>query len=68
MMRVTRKSPFSGETNTLWLNITAPQIQAYDEGVLLQNAFPNLSADEREFFKTGITAEEWDVTFGEDNA
>ena len=26
---------------------------------LIQNAMPNLSADEREFLMTGITPEEW---------
>ena len=29
-------------------------------GMLIQNAFPTLDADQREFIKTGITAEEWD--------
>lgn len=63
-MHVTRRSPFTGITRTLDLNITARQVAAYDNGALLQNAFPNLSADEREFYKTGITGEEWDQMFG----
>jgi hypothetical protein len=63
-MKVTRRSPFTGITRTLDLNITAAQIAAYNGGALLQNAFPQLSADEREFYKTGITGEEWDQTFG----
>ena len=32
---------------------------AYDQGALLQDAFPTLGAPEREFIKTGVTAEEW---------
>jgi hypothetical protein len=36
-------------------------IAYYEEGVLLQNAFPNLSADDREFIKTGI--DNWDEVF-----
>ncbi len=39
---------------------------AWDAGELLQDAFPTLSADEREFIKTGITPQEWDAMFGED--
>ena len=33
---------------------------------LVQNAFPDLSADDREFILTGITPEEWDQIFGKD--
>jgi hypothetical protein len=33
-------------------------------GELIQNAMPHLSADDREFVKTGITGEEWDQLFG----
>jgi hypothetical protein len=63
-MQVTRTSPFTGVTRTLDLNITEAQVSAYNAGALLQNAFPALNADEREFFKTGITGEEWDQAFG----
>lgn len=63
-MIVTRKSPFSGKLNTMDLPITEAQVQRYEEGALLQIAFPNLNADQREFFKTGITSEEWETMFG----
>ena len=62
---IKRKSLFSGVTRTRELNITPEQINAYMNGALLQDAFPNLSAEDREFFKTGITSEEWDMMFGE---
>ncbi|WP_396189902.1 hypothetical protein [Flavobacterium sp.] len=29
----------------------------------MQDAFPHLSADDREFIMTGITAEEWNELF-----
>lgn len=35
-------------------------------GMKVQNAFPFLSSDEREFLMTGITKAEWDRTFSED--
>jgi hypothetical protein len=38
--------------------------QAYNDGALLQDAFHFLDADEREFYKTGITPEQWNRIFG----
>jgi hypothetical protein len=34
---------------------------------LIQNAMPRLNADEREFIKTGVTAEEWEEMFSTPN-
>jgi len=57
----------SGEVNEMDLDITPEQLESYELfGVLLQDAFPNLSPAERKFIKTGITPEEWYDTFGED--
>jgi hypothetical protein len=47
------------------IQVTEAQIAAWEGGELIQNAMPNVSADEREFIKTGITAEEWENTFGD---
>ena len=63
MLKVTRKSQWSGITRTLELNITSEQMAAYETKLLVQNAFPQLTADEREFIKTGVTAEEWEELF-----
>ena len=61
-MQITRTNPFTGKTNTRDLDVTEAQLVAYyEQGVLLQNAFPNLSADDREFIKTGI--DNWDEMF-----
>lgn len=65
-MQITRKSMVSGVERTMDLNITQGQIDAYNRGTLLQDAFPNLTDAEREFFKSGITDEEWKATFGDD--
>lgn len=69
MLSITRKSQLSGITRTLELDITPQQAADYLNGALIQDAFPNLSADEREFIMTGITPEEWDAAFeeGEDD-
>lgn len=63
-MLVTRTSPFSGKVHTMDINVTEAQIAAWQNGELIQRAFPHLSADEREFIKTGITPQEWEETFG----
>ena len=62
-MIVTRVSPISGKVNSLDLNITVEQLAEWQAGAYIQNAFPNLTPDEREFLKTGITAEEWEAMF-----
>ncbi len=66
-MEITRTSISTGITRTRNLDVTPEQIDAYlIKGELLQNAFPHLSAGDREFIKTGIPDEEWAETFGED--
>ena len=59
-MLITRTSPFTGKTVTKEINVTPEQIYAYNNGALIQRAFPHLTPGEREFIKTGITDEEWD--------
>lgn len=65
-MNITRKSMISGITRTMDLPITEAQLQAWEQGMLVQRAFPNLTPDQREFILTGITDEEWESTFGEE--
>jgi len=62
-MLITRTSPFSNETNVMEIDVTQEQLSSWESGTLIQNAMPNLSADEREFIMTGITPEEWDSAF-----
>lgn len=64
-MNITRISPFSGKTNTMEIAVTQTQLDEWASGVLIQNAMPHLSPDEREFIMTGITPEEWDKAFSE---
>lgn len=39
-------------------------MKAYNEGALMQEAFPFLSTDEREFLISGFTPAMWERTFG----
>ena len=59
-MLITRTSPFSGIVHIMDLDVTDSQLHRWQWGGLIQDVFPHLTADEREFIKTGITAEEWD--------
>ncbi len=64
-MEIARKSQYSGEWNVMELDITQEQLDAYEDGEgRIQDIFPNLSPDEREFLMTGITPEEWKQIFG----
>ena len=66
-MIITRKSMVSGIERSMDLPVTEAQLERYyEEGILLQNAFPNLTPGQREFIKTGITQAEWVDIFGED--
>jgi hypothetical protein len=57
-MIVSRKSPLSGETNTMDIAITRADIINWEAGSLIQDVMPNITATEREFIMTGITAED----------
>lgn len=63
-MLIQRVSMLSGARNAREIPVTQEQLDAWNSGVLIQNAMPNLSADDREFIKTGITPEEWEDLFG----
>ena len=62
-MKITRTNPFTGQENTMDLDVTYEQVEAYFEGKLLVQEFPNLTPGEREFIKTGITEDAWDDMF-----
>lgn len=62
-MKITMKSPFTGTINTLEIDVTMKQIEAWHDGALIQDVMPDVSADEREFIMTGITPEEWKEAF-----
>ena len=58
-MLITKTSMLSGNTSSMDIDVSQDQIDLWQGGSLIQNAMPNLSADEREFIMTGITPEEW---------
>lgn len=66
-MEITRKSLFSGVVRTRELDITQEQIDEWENGALIQNVFPHLSADDREFLMTGMAPDEWDALTKEED-
>lgn len=68
-MLVSKRSMISGHMSTRDIPITEERFAEYmriGHLVKIQEFFPDLSADDREFLLTGTTPEEWDDTFGED--
>jgi hypothetical protein len=65
-MKITRTNPFNAaETSTMDLPVTLDQVDAYMQGVNVQDAFPQLDAAQREFIKTGITDDIWNEIFAD---
>ena len=66
-MIIFKQSPITGETVSREIDVERHALERFEAGgILIQDAFPNISADDREFILTGITPEEWDAHFGED--
>ena len=69
MITVKKRSEFTGKLHTRSLDITQTEYDSYmsrrSKGNvdLIQNEFPDLSLDDREFIKTGATPGEWDKLF-----
>jgi len=67
MVTFERKSQLTGITHQMTFALSPDdfrdRLESWQEGALIQNAFPMLDADEREFIMTGITPSEWDEAF-----
>jgi hypothetical protein len=64
-MLITKKSMVTGNTTTKDIKISIHQLNAWKNGMLIQDAMPQVSAPDREFIKSGITNEEWNNLFKE---
>lgn len=61
-MKIKRRSELTQQESEREIDVTEEQLARYEDGgILLQDAFPHLDADDREFIKTGITPEEWSL-------
>lgn len=57
--------PRCGETITLKARVE--DLRRWQNGELIQNVFPTMSADDRERFMTGYCPTCWDILFAEEN-
>jgi hypothetical protein len=65
-MIVVRINHFSGKEQSMDLDVTEEQLHNYFVNrAFLQDAFPQLSPEERDFIKFGVTPEQWKEIFGE---
>jgi hypothetical protein len=62
-MIIRKKSIISGIVRDIDLPITEIEWGRYIRGARVQDAFPLLTAEQREFILSGITPEEWADTF-----
>lgn len=60
-MIIERISMFTGKKHALDLPVTQEQLDRWQAGAMIQEVFPELTADQREYILTGVTAEEWDA-------
>lgn len=65
-MLIKRISQLTGTCRSVNINITKEQYNKWVSGMTIQVAMPNITADEREFIMSGITREEWDLYFPEE--
>ena len=63
-MKITKISSFTGKVHTREIDVTDEQLRNWREkGMLIQDAMPQVSDEDREFILTGTTPEEWNEAF-----
>jgi len=66
-MNIKRFSPVSLKENTMTLTIDPADLQKWQNGELVQTAFPYLTPAEREFIISGVLPGEWDTLFSDED-
>lgn len=67
-MELERISDLTGVKHIREIPVTKKELDAWKaSGVHIQNYFPQLTADDREFILTGVTPEEWEDAFGDED-
>ena len=67
MLTVVKLSYLTGTQNQMVLPVTQEQISRWEGGELVQDVFPDLDENQREFLITGITPDEWENALGVDD-
>jgi len=58
-MLIEKVSMLTNKVHIREIDVTREQVENWQGGMLIQEAMPNLSIDDREFLMTGATADEW---------
>lgn len=67
-MKVTKTSPFSGEKHTIEVDVSEEIMDKFKKGkITASQAFDHLAEPKRRFLVDGITPEEWEEMFEEDD-
>ena len=67
--KVIAKSMFTGRIAEMVIPLPLRAVTAGLQAIktqFIQQAFPTLNAEQREFIKTGVTPEEWKEVFGDE--
>ena len=65
-MLIEKVSMLTNKVHIREIDVTREQVENWQDGMLIQEAMPNLSIDDREFIQTGVTADEWAATEDEE--
>ena len=64
-MQIKRVCPFTGAINVRFIEgVTREALDEWRAGVLIQDAMPKVTREDRKFIKTGITPSMWNEIFG----
>ena len=65
-MLIRKRSTLTGKLHTMDIPVTPGQLRAWNRpgSMKVQQAFPDLNADQREFLISGTTPKEWTSAFG----
>jgi len=58
---IVKNCMFCGKESSI--SVDSASLYLYNQGAMIQDAFPDLTASEREVIKSGIHGECWDNTF-----
>ena len=64
-MFFTVESNITGKITNVVLDVTEAQVLQWVNGAKIQDAMPQLSAEQRELLLTGISSDEWSALFAE---
>ena len=65
-MIISRVSPVTGQLNRRDIDVTTNQIEAWENGALIQDVMPHITPEDREFILSGCTPEDFDTLFPEE--